>query len=375
MLPQANSSNPLPRHELTGTGRGPVRWHIVKAASQPQRLAPVQSAKPNPVKGFLSSVRLSQIACWQLALTLFGVTATRPWPVAMPGATCTAILLALTTVRLRGRWLHEWVGHYARYRARARNRYLPRQDGPRAVLHLLAPDASLTSIDADTAALSRRQGSTAVLRLDDVDPLGSLPRPGALLPGADVGVRIVFHGVAGDRRVPLAWIAVQAMRTSGVSEEDDLAIELRTALRRVRDRLAEQPVTALDHDGLLRTIASLAHVGDDRGDVRERWRTWRCGPIAQAGFRLTGWSTSDNQAALLHRVLTARAGAVVTVSLTATGPPTEETAIMRIAAPNPTQLERSVATLRTLAAPHIRLDRMNGEHRTAIATCLPLGTG
>lgn len=398
MLPQANSWEtadrpPWPEEDSPPQAQPspaqPPPVPRVAAAAHPPRPAAAQpppAGDPvvvaSPASRFIVTPRIGQIACWQMALVLFGVTAGRPWAVAGPAMACAAGLLALTALRYRGRWLYEWGLCYARFRIRERTRYLPPKDGPRAILHLFAPDATLTSMrhdDGDIAVVSRTQGATAVLRpRSGDDPVTVLPRPRALLAQGDgIGVQLVFHGVAGKRSHPLAWVTVQAAGTTGSAEGDAITRALGDAVTRARDRLADGGIVAagLDRTGLLRTVASLTHVGGDRGDVRERWRCWCCGPIAQACFRLRGWAALPDSEArqLLRRLLTARVGAVVTVAVHAAAP-WPETAALRVAAPDAERLELSVPALRALAARHdVRLDRMDGEHAAGVSASLPLG--
>jgi len=122
----------------------------------------------------------------------------------------------------------------------------------------------------------------------------------------------------------------------------------------------------------------LAHVADDRGDIHEWWHYWCCGSVIQAGFRLAGWSTLDESEVrpLLRRLLTVHTGAVVTVAVSTcavNGVTEPEAGVLRVASSCADVLEPAVRRLREVAAERdIRLDRMNGEHATAIAASLPL---
>ena len=371
--------------------RPPVADEAGPAQPPPVTTAPPRPAPRSAVASrprFRLPVSVGQIACWQLALTLAGVTIGRPLPLpfAVPAVAFATVLLALTVVRVRNRWLYQWAQHHARFRRREHRWHLPREDGPRAVLHLFAPDAMLASIrlgdsetGGETAVVNRICGATTVLRpVCGGDPIEALPRPGALLTDMpSVLVQLVMHGVAGDRRRPLAWLAVQAVRTPDLSDEDDLNRMLDTAVRRVLSELAERDLRAvgLGRAALLRTFTSLAHVGEDRRDVRERWRRWHCGPVAQVAYRLTGWTTLPDQAfrQLLARLLTEATEAVVTVSV-AGGGVVAESVTVRIAASNVKQLKWSVKRLGAVAAEWgVRLDRMDGEHADGVAAVLPLG--
>ncbi|TDQ04902.1 type VII secretion protein EccE [Labedaea rhizosphaerae] len=338
----------------------------------------------------VATLRIGQVACWQAAIALVGLAVGRPAVVAAPAGACAAGLLALTTIRVRNQWLFQWAGRYLRFQLRERKRFLPREGHSRALLHLFAKDAALTGIqlgDTDVAVISRTCGATAVLRpqLADADPIVALPRPSALLPSGDeanaVGVQVIFHGISGNRSYPRAWLAVQAIRTPELYEEDQITQSLRHSAQRVLRALGKRDVevAGLGDAKMLSTIASLAHVSGGRSDVEEQWRCWFCGPVAQVTFRLGGWTDLRDEAAarVLRALLTAQTGAVLTVSVGAgsvDGEVGHETAVVRIAAQSVQQLEAAAAALVRLGNDHdVRFDRMDGEHAEGVAASLPLG--
>jgi type VII secretion protein EccE len=337
-----------------------------------------------------ANLRIGQVACWQVAFALIGLAIGRPLPVVGGAALGALALLALTGLRVRDRWLYEWALCHLRFRAREHTRYLPHEGGYRALLYLLAPDATVESIkvgDDTLAVMSRFCGATAVLRpkVGGADPVALLSRPASLLPASDetsaLGVQLVFHGVAGNRRTPLAWISVQAIRTPDLVEEDEIIQALHNLVRRVLRQLAKSDVevAGLDEARLLQTLASLTHVSDSRREVCEQWRYWCCGPVVQAGFRIVRWSGLDDAKArqLLRQLLTTATDAVVTVAVSASatdGVAAQDVATVRVAAPSVEALERSAHQLRELAArQNVRLDRMDGEHAAAVAASVPLG--
>lgn len=395
MQPQQLVPPPMPRQQFAPPLMAPPPWAAPQVAlpiTRPPAAPPITEqshrinsgrAGPHLRQWIVANLRVGQVACWQLAFALVGVAIARPMPVAGIAAIGAVALLALTAVRLRERWLYEWAFRWVRFRLRDHERYLPREGGSRALLHLLAPDATIIAVE-DLAVLSRLSGATAVLRPTGADVF-ALPRPESLLPTSDdtlaFGIQVVFHGVSGGRQTPWAWLTVQAFRTPDLAEEEELAQALHNIARRVLRQLSrnEIGVVGIDEAAMLHTLVSLTHVSDRRSDVREQWRCWCCGSIAQAGFRLAGWSDQDDDdaKALLRRLLTANTGAVLTIGVAASvsdGVPEPEVATMRVAAPSQDELERSVGRLRELAARHdIRLDRMDGQHAEAVAASLPLG--
>jgi ESX secretion system protein EccE len=346
---------------------------------------------PRPVTALLSRrvfglpLTLGQLAGWQVVLVLVGVSVGRPLPVFAPAMGCAAVILALTAVRFRDRWLYQWVSHYGRFRRRERVRRLPREDGPRAVLHLFAPDAMVTAVrlgSRDGAVVNRPGGAAALVHLEPAGAgsVTTLPWPRQLFAAgglSGVAVQVVLHGVSERRPVPAAWLAVQAVRTPTLSDDDDLVAALAPATERILADLTAHGVRAalLDRAETLRAVVALAHVSDDRREVRERWRSWRCGPVAQAAFRLVGWAELPGPAGrrLLERLLTQKTGGVVTVSLTA-GAAEPESALVRAAAAGTEELSWVVRRLRAMAAEHhVRLVRLDGEHADGVAAVMPLG--
>ncbi|RKT72661.1 type VII secretion protein EccE [Saccharothrix variisporea] len=290
----------------------------------------------------------------------------QPWPVFTAVVIGALAVVVLTAVRRRGRWLWEWAAVGLAFLRRDRGR-LP-----------LAATGVETRLDDEPAFLAgTAQGVTAVLRPSaQRDLTKAVPTPETLLPdtGEEFAVRFLHHSGPTHPRV---WIALQALRTVETHGEDDVRRTLGNAVRRVRRTLRRDGVDthALTRSEALATVCALAHLTDDRPAVREQWRLWWSGPVAQACFRLDGWDRLPATVAtqLLRWLLTAVPHAAVTVSVTArTGRSTE--AVVRVAATDPRALDAAADQVARLARERgIALERLDGRHRAGLAATLPPG--
>ncbi|WP_370964242.1 type VII secretion protein EccE [Amycolatopsis sp. cg9] len=373
----------------------------LSAARQPSFAAPVPPPAPPPVPprnsppvphraaGRPRPIGVARIVCWQLVLVALVLAATRPWPVLVAVAIPAAVVVALTTVRVHGRWLSAWlvVGSDYALRDRARDLRGPAEAG-RELLRLLSPEATGTSGDTGFL-LSRAAGITVVLhpKSAERDLTKAMPSPEALLPpphaqAEAVAAQVVHHaGIARDRP-PRVWLALQALRTPDVQHDTDVQRALGNAVRRVLRRLRRDglPAHGLTEPELMGTLASLAHVNAGRGQVREDWRHWRSGPIAQATFRLDGWAELPPAVApqLLRWLLAKIPRAAITVAVTAHRPAatahTRTEATLRLAASGPAELEAAVRELTRLAGEWaLSVDRLDGRHAQGVAATLPIG--
>jgi hypothetical protein len=332
-------------------------------------------------------VTVVHLVCWQLAAVAVVLGVQQPLPV-LAGASAGAVaLVALTAVRIDGRWLYKHGALAAAYLCRTRRRTLPDGGGAAtALLDLLVPGAAIrsTSDDRETAGtISHRGGVTAVLRTEG----GDLPASGALLSLVDgqegvVAIQAVCHAeTGGPARV---WLAVHAVRGVDTPADDELTLVLRNAVRRARRALkrAGVPVEPLTEEAASARIAALAHVPAGGTGVREGWRCWQAGGVRQATFRLRGWHRlADAQARRLTAdLVTAAAGARPSVAVTVTvgaRPGAAEPrvdAVLRLAGTTDAAVEAALAAVTVHAAGHgIDLVRLDGAHSRGVAASLPIG--
>jgi type VII secretion protein EccE len=367
-----------------------------------RRPVPEKVTWTGPVRDYLRRLRPVQVICWQIAALAVVLTVRQPWPALVGTCVGAAALIALTGVRLRGRWLYELAGLAAAYTSRNRRRDLPENGGTPgmtlALLDLLLPGSTVRGMETSqgpATTISHEGGLTTQLRPHRVTPeiVHALPMPGALLPaladsaysraGRDhqFGVQLVLHvGVRPDQPRRLV-VAVHAVRTVDTPADAELALALRNAARRVRRALgrAGVPVEPLPEEQALSAIAGLAHITGGRSEVREDWAFWRTGPVSQATFALDGWGAlADSQArALASGLLAGIPGVAATVSLGAKtarrGDPVA-TAALRLAATTEAAVEAAATTITDRLAPSgVRLARLDGAHVHGVAASLPIG--
>ncbi|MFC6022193.1 type VII secretion protein EccE [Plantactinospora solaniradicis] len=357
-------------------------------------VGPPRSVTPGAGRGrqFLAHLNLIQVVCWQVALLAVVLAVRQPWPVLVCVSVGATVLVALTTVRIGGRWLHQHGVLAVGYLSRDRRRDLPEGDGKTpALLDLLIPNCTVRAVETGyglAMTTSHRSGLTAVLRPRDGDPepaVDRLPTPTALIALVDgqqraAGAQTVYH--AGIRRDTPAkvWLAVHAARSVETPGDDELTLVLRNAVRRVRRALvrAGVPTEPLTEETAFAVIAGLAHVSGGRNEVREDWRFWRAGPVCQATFRLSGWHRlADPQARkLIAELLTVTVGVAVTVTVGARpdhdGP--RVNAVLRLAGTTEAAVEAAVAATAVRATPYgVGLARLDGAHSRGVAGSLPIG--
>ncbi|HEV3359965.1 MAG TPA: type VII secretion protein EccE [Pseudonocardiaceae bacterium] len=334
------------------------------------------------------TVGVLRLCGWQLALIAIVLGIGRPWPLAALLWAGALLLLALTAVRVRGRWLGEWLSLALRYSARDRQVDLGSAGPPGpALLRRLDPDATGSTVrvgDEPIHLISRASGITAILRPAVGDPAAVLGAPETLLPAADptIAVQVLHHAGIDRRQPPRTWLALQVLRTAETYQDAELQRTLGNAVRRVRKHLRRLgcPAGALAEHEVFGTLAALAHVTGGRGQIRESWRHWQSGPIGQATFRLDGWSEAARSGTrqLTGWLLAAAPHTAVTISITAhraaPDPEPRVRATLRLAAANPQALAQSEGQL-TEAARHcaITLTRLDGRHAEGMAATLPIG--
>jgi type VII secretion protein EccE len=379
---------------------------LIAPPVRPQRPAPVTPAtvpaKPTwsrQVREYVERLSPLQVICWQVAALTVLLTVRQPWPVLVGASVAAAVLLALTTVRIGGRWLYELLVLVGGYLSRTRRRDLPETGSTAgrtlALLAVLLPGANIRTLETSQGpamAISHDGGLTAQLKPNALTPelLNILPMPAALLPAQDgrqhvFGVQEVFHvGVRPDRPRRL-WVAVHAARTVDSPADVELTLALRNAMRRVRRALgrAGAPAEPLAEEQALAALAGLAHITGGRTEIREDWRFWRTGSVSQAAFTLTGWDRlADTQARGNVGVLLAGIpGVAATVALWArsdgaarAGRDPRAGATLRLAATTEAAIAAAADTMTDRLAPSgVRLARLDGTHLSGVSASLPIG--
>lgn len=364
---------------------------------------PPATPRRPPQPGTFFGVHTGQIVASQVAAALLLATAGHGVRALAASTLAGAALVTTAWVRLRGRWLYQWVGTAARYPAR-RHMLPANADRGAALLELLCPGTEVAPAELGgeaAAVLSDGYGLTALLELGDqsglVTEAAHLPSPASLLPPATadlprVRLQLVLMGVPAaaphaaasapatsyrqltegrllgqDRAV----LAVRVLREDGWTD-NDLRPALSGLVRKVRRRLAPVPARPLAEAAALRVLADLAH-HDGAQPAREAWPALHLGGLLQAAFRLARWPDPREQTArrIVPRLL-ALPAAATTVSITADGSETD--LVVRVAAVDATALASAARALRRLlAAEGAAACRLDGEHLAGLAATLPLG--
>jgi type VII secretion protein EccE len=363
-------------------------------------------------RGRILGIRTGQIVGTQIAAVLLLVGARHSIVTLAAALPPAAALLAVTWLRVRGRWAFEWVGTAVRFAGR-RHR-IPVDASPTALLGLVAPGARVEQVDlaGDPAAIVVDGfGLTAILELGDPTGLLAedvlvLPSPAALLPPAGPDhppchIQVLLTGVpapavSAGNGTPAnsyrqltegrllghgrALLAVRVRYAEGWSP-DDLRRSLSGLVRKVRRRLGTVPARPLGEAAALRVIAELAH--DDGTPAREGWSWLQIGGLAQTTYRLRQrpGQPAETTRRLVSRILASPASA--TTVAVAAGHRTEGgrtvTAVdvtVRLAAPDAAALHAAGQALRKLLAPErARADRLDGAHLDGLAASLPLAGG
>ncbi|AGL13949.1 type VII secretion protein EccE [Actinoplanes sp. N902-109] len=359
--------------------------------------------------GRILGIRTGQLIGTQVAAAALLIGAVNG-PIALGAAGLAAIvILAVTWVRVRGRWAFEWISTALRY---SRRRHLVSVDSAStALLEFVAPGSRIeqTDLAGDPAAvIADGQGLTAVLELGDptgllAEDIPAVPSPASLLPPAGTEhppcrIQLLLTGApapslragggtpANSYRqltegrllgYSRAFLAVRVLRGEGWSD-DDLRRALSGLVRKLLRRLSATPARPLGETAALRVIAELAH-DDGVGAAQENWPGLQVGGMTQATFRLTRWPDFriETSRRLMSRLL-ALPAAATTVALGAgphafSGTDTAVDLTIRLAAPDAASLSTATQALRKLlAGERASARRLDGEHLEGLTATLPL---
>lgn len=354
-----------------------------------------------------TGVRAGQVVAAQVAVAVLAAAVGQGPVPALAAIAVAAVLVPAAWLRIRGRWLFEWLATTLGYLTRRRG--LPASADPAALLDLVDPTAVLHPSapgGGPGALIVDATGLVAVLELGDPgDLLGDgprqLPGPASLLTaappdGPPARVQLLLTGApaptvdAGGGTVATSYrqltdgrlaareravLAVRVLRVDGWSDEE-LRRALAGTVRRLVRRFGPVAVRPLGEHAALRVLAELAH--HDGRPAQESWQVLRSGGLLQASFRLRRWPDPRVEAGrrLVPRLLALPATAT-TVSLCAgpwadpAGVPTELT--VRLAAATPAELAVAAQALdRLVAGAGGELQRLDGAQLDGLAATLPL---
>ncbi|MFY1635111.1 type VII secretion protein EccE [Solwaraspora sp. WMMB335] len=321
-----------------GAASGRATLTKAAAGAEVAAAAGARRIRPRRIRPSTGPFTLGQLIYWQLAAAAV-LAAYQHGPLAaLVTAAVLVPLVAPTVIRLRGRWLHQWLSVWLRYRSRSRR--LPAGGGNRAaeLLRFVEPSVTVGTIEIGgrtVAAVSHRGGLCAVLELDPADgslfvgPASRLPSPVSLLPSPDPGappvaVQLLVQVAAAPRAstnrgvversyreltggdVPAhrrGWLVIQVLRTVDGYADTTLRPVLASAVRRTRRQLKQDRVAArtLGPDDLFTAIGYLAQLPGqlDTGNLygtaanrtvaHETWQAWWSGATPQICRRLLRW--------------------------------------------------------------------------------------
>ena len=344
----------------------------------------------------------AQIICWQFAVVMVAVASgARIGQVGTIATIAGALaLIMVTAVRVRGTWLHQWIGIGIRYLLRRRRTELP-QDGSAATA-LLELWLGPTGIDVThlrerpIGLVSHRGALGAMLQLDTSGPIairealaGLAKDEGTPLAASvdeqpvDLEAQLVVHGGLHHDREPHGWLAVAAQRDAGMSTDEQLTKVLKNAIRRMQRHLdrAGAGTAPVDDSAVAGTVVALAHTDAGRGHLQERWSVLSAGPVSQACLRLAGFQrlTPSEAETLVRALLSTSTGTAVTFSVGARlrrdgASIRRHDPVLRIAAASPGDLDLAVTVLGRIAGSYrLRPERLDGRHGPATAASLPIG--
>jgi type VII secretion protein EccE len=258
------------------------------------------------------------------------------------GALAAGVLLAVpAVVRVRRRWLYDWMSTWLRYRSRPRQLMHGPGDPRVRLLEHLEPTARLDTAElgGEAAGLLAHAGGLSVVmelappggthqttarplpslvtllpaEVTDAPPIALqllvqvLPAPAPAAGAGPIGTsyrELSGLNVPAQRR---AWLVLQLRRTADAYTDADLRPALATALQHLRRRLRKNQVAhrLLDLDELLATTAQLADIDpaapvagvygtvQGRPMANETWRAWSTATSAHATHRLVRWTDAD----------------------------------------------------------------------------------
>ena len=268
------------------------------ATPQPPHRPATPAGRPRAIKrpGVIGGVAATQIVLWQAAIALVVATLGRHVVLIVVAAVVAAVILALTAIRVRGRWLYQWIGLRLTYLSRPRALVTGAHADRRSeLLRFLQPGATADSVETDEyeiGVLDHIGGAAAIIEIATesglvVEQPVSLPSPATLLPPHDpeappVSLQLLVqavpsptltavsvsaassyyamtHGsVPAQRR---AWLVLQLGHSAGYPT-DQIRQGVGNSARRLVRRLRQEGIAArpLDREEALSTLASLAHL-------------------------------------------------------------------------------------------------------------------
>jgi len=402
-------------------------------------VGPPIATKPVPSRRTVAmlGIRAGQVVAWELAVLAVALVHRERLSLLIPVAAAALLLVILTAIRRRGRWLYQWLGLSLRYRLRHRRRPMITGDdatpdrAATTLLDSIVGGAEIVPLELDeieVALISHAGGLTAVLEVTPADaghvvePSQVLPPLPALLPAAEIGEPVVsaqiiiqsipapnFLGLGDSAAISYrelaggvvpatrgCWLALQAQHVAEEYTAADLQDCVIRSVRRLQRRLRKSGLRArlLNEDEIAVEFLSLARVETREPAttvssrrpkkpippaVRESWLTWSAGPQVHTTFRLLAWPDLADPSGreLLDRLVhTPTLATTVTVAARqrANAVDVELEAAVRVTLPDAAAVHSATKEIQEIVQQvGGRIQRMDGEQVFGIAATLPLG--
>jgi type VII secretion protein EccE len=360
--------------------KGTKAWRVGKPKARTPRARGPRGGRV----GWLLPVGPGRVAAWQLAVLAVLATGLRvtPWTVAVTALA--GLLLAATSVRVRGLCGYQWALVFARYVLRRTPR------APRTPVHAVAPRLLVHShedrVGNRTGVATIGGDHIAVVRLAP----SAHPDPALLTSLLHKAVDREEYPVSGARLVVLAvpaspwpvrmhWLALRyraadapwAALARGGGEPGCRKAVASAAQRLVSDLAGTGCAGAvLDAPELCQELLVALGVGPDAGGHRvvEAWRHWSAGPVRQACF--TPRATAD-AVPLLGRSVAEAAFTCTAYSINRAVPdgPSTVTAAVRLGVPGD---QFWLTPERVAGKLGVRLLPANGRQADGVLATLPL---
>ncbi|WP_027942706.1 hypothetical protein [Amycolatopsis taiwanensis] len=355
-----------------------------------------------------------QVACWQVALATVAAARNESLPVLATAIAAAAVLLVLTAVRWRERWLYQWFFTLVRFLAHRRTHHAATDLAPaQAFLDAMSPGARVDTLsvgDTEIGVITHTGGITALFRPAKPEPpslAALLPQseldgpavtaqlvlravPALTTPTPDTDVRLSYWQLAANR-VPIrqsVWLAVQVQRDAAWFADDALRQTLANVTRRLLRRMNKEgaPLVPLGANEILPVIGSITTLSaqptatygtptDTPAPVaHERWNRWEAAGRPHRTLHLTGMSDADTESLISTLVSVPVAATTIGMAARRADDGFEIEFAVDFTAENAKTLDSATDwAIEAVARYNAKLGKLPGCQATALVGALPLG--
>jgi type VII secretion protein EccE len=401
------STTAVENHPAARGGGSPAPPPPRPVQTEPERLPAVLPWPLRPPRR-VAGIPVGLLVCWQAAVLMALAAIGRPTGVVIAVGAAAVLLVIVTGVRPRGRWLHESLLLWLRYQFRGQRVVDPRRPPAVTVLDMAAHVESVDHVEIDddqVAVISHEHGYTTVLELKTENlspylPLTLAPRHDPDAPA--VSIQLLVHATPVVPTTTVAtvrsWLAVQVARDPSYQPEE-LRGALVNAVRRLQRRLRSARLDAqpLDRSRLAEALHTLTRLdlagplppGTGSGQVgTEHWRAWWTRGIPQESIAVRSWPGSPAPPAkpLLELLLSPRWPQTLSVAGRRLRLSTSHGAlqageevlavelVVRVSERDRSALDAAVRRLCDgLRAAGARVERLDGRQLPGLAATMPVG--